>query len=191
MPRRLRISEPELINTAMRVFWRTGYRATTPKKLANELNVSVSTIYNKYGKEELFLQSLAHYIKGGPDYCIHTMHNSKEGLNAIRDIQYLMIEALTQGNQPDKCLVVNTIIELRDTLPNIKGIYLDFFKRFREAYEVALHRAYALGEIEYKEKIPAYVELIIGIQFALNILHKVNDKNDLIRYVDQQLALIK
>ena len=191
MPRRLSISEPELINTAMKVFWRTGYRATTPKKLANELNVSVSTIYNKYGKEELFLQSLAHYIKGGPDYCLQTMHNSKEGLNAIRDIQYLMIDALTQGNQPDKCLIVNTVIELRDTLPNVKEIYFDFFKRFREAYEVALNRAYDLGEIENKENIPAYVELIIGIQFALNILHKVKDKDGLKSYVDQQFALIK
>ena len=86
---------------------------------------------------------------------------------------------------------MNTVIELRDTLPNIKEVYFDFFKRFRDAYEVALHRAYALGEIERKEKIPSYIELIIGIQFALNILHKVSDKEELTRYVDQQLSLLK
>ena len=190
MPRQLNLSDSELIDRAMQVFWVSGYRATTPQTLANELNVSVSTVYNKYGKEELFRQSLESYTKGGPDHCIGFMRSSDKGLEAIREIQYLMIDSLTEGSQPHKCLVVNTVIEMRDTLPDIKEIYHDYFKGFREAYKVALERAHTLGEIKNRERIPEYVELIVGILFALNVLSKLHDNAHMRRYVDQQLALI-
>lgn len=62
MPRTLNNSYPELVQKAQHLFWVKGFKAVTPSDLAKHLDVSLSTIYNKYTKDMLFMDALDNYV---------------------------------------------------------------------------------------------------------------------------------
>ena len=50
MPQVLNSSYEELVQKAQELFWVKGYKGASVKDLADHLDVSTSTIYNKYSK---------------------------------------------------------------------------------------------------------------------------------------------
>ena len=58
MARILSQSYNQLVEKAQKVFWLHGYKGISAKELAEHIGVSTSTIYNKYSKEMLFMDSL-------------------------------------------------------------------------------------------------------------------------------------
>ena len=63
MSRQLKFSNEQVLERAMLTFWANGYRATSPQMLAHHLEISVSSVYNKYGKDGLFLAGINKYIQ--------------------------------------------------------------------------------------------------------------------------------
>ena len=190
MSRQIRITNEQVINEAMQMFWSNGYRATSPQMLAQKLDISVSSIYNKYGKEELFIEGINKYIKDISGACIQMVKDSDEGIGIIRNLQYMIVDAFTTSTNPQKCFVSSTAVELRNTFPKYTNIFQPLFTELRETYRIALERAYALGELKNRSKIPEYVDLSMGIIFALSVLKRIQDREQLRVFVDQQLALM-
>ena len=50
MPQALNQTYDELVFKAQSLFWEQGFKGVNNQELAEQLNVSVSTIYNKYSK---------------------------------------------------------------------------------------------------------------------------------------------
>ena len=53
MPRVLDSTYADLVFKAQEIFWLHGYKGVSVQELADHLDVSVSTIYNKYTKDML------------------------------------------------------------------------------------------------------------------------------------------
>jgi len=105
MPKNIDISFSDLIQKAQMLFWVNGFKAVTPEDLANELNVSVSTIYNKYGKDYLFVEALNNYVSSFSDPTLRAMRESDKGLETFREVFYQLIDALLDGGFPKSCLI--------------------------------------------------------------------------------------
>lgn len=190
MPRQLHYKPDELIDSIMPIFWAKGYHATTPKLLADQTGVSQSYLYNNWGKNQLFLESLRHYINVGTDPVTDLLFHDKEGMKVVQKVLYDMIHAFKFGAFPSSCMMINTVIELQENLHGLSELYDRFFVRLRGALEAAYERAHALGEIKAVERIPEYIELFIATIFTLNLLNKIQSKEEMVAYVDEQLALI-
>jgi len=53
-----------VLDKAMRLFWTNGYSGTSVANLSSELGINTSSLYGTFGnKEQLFQDSLAHYVK--------------------------------------------------------------------------------------------------------------------------------
>jgi hypothetical protein len=119
------------------------------------------------------------------------MRDSDKGLETFRDVFYQLIDALLDGGFPKSCLMVNTVVELKSDMEELNHLYDKYFKNIRKSYTVVLERAYNLKEIKNYQKIPDYVEFLLGVIFGLSVLYKVKTREELRMHIDEQLSLIK
>lgn len=191
MPRTLNQSYPELVEKAQFLFWTKGFKGVSNDDLAQHLSVSKSTIYNKYTRDILFLDSLNLYINSMSDPVLAQVKGSEKGMETFKDFFYMVIDGLLNRTFPKSCLMVNTVVELRNENSEVTQVYERYFGNMRASYRAALKRAIANNELKYPNKIEEYTEFLLGIIFGLAILYKTKTKEELRNYIDEQLSFIE
>lgn len=190
MPRTLNNSYDELIEKAQEIFWIKGFKGVSIKDLAKQLEVSESVIYNKYSKDMLFADSLDYYTSTYSDPFLKKLRNTTEGIDSLKSFFYELIDALLDKTFPKSCLMVNTIVELRNENKEVVQRYDDYLKALKNSYIVVLEKAYKLGQFTKKESIDDYADFLLGIIFSLSILYKLKPIDQLHLFIDEQLAMI-
>lgn len=191
MSRQLSNTYNEVVEKAQVFFWVHGFKGTNASELAQHVGVSTSTIYNKYSKEILFLDSLDYYTSNYSDPFLQELRDSTEGLESLKDFFYSLIEALLNKTFPKSCLMVNTVVEMRNENRDIIDKYGQYFDVLTESYLVVLRKAHALGQIKDEKSIEAYAEFLLGVIFSLSILYKVKPKEELQAYINEQLDFLQ
>ena len=191
MPKILDKSYEELLQKAQRLFWEKGYKGVTAKKLADYLDVSLSTIYNKYSKEMLFIDSLEYYNNSCSDPFLRQLRENTNGMESLRDFFYALIDALMSKTFPRSCLMVNTVVELRNENATVNKMYEQYFSNLVDSYKIVLGKAISVGEIKYPERKDEYAKFLLGMIFEMSILYKLHDKETLQQFVNEQLSLIE
>ncbi len=191
MTRTLNSSYPELVEKAQYLFWTKGYKSVTAEDLSQHLEVSLSTIYNKYTKDMLFMDALDSYVVSLSDPIMFEIRNSKKGMESLRGFFYMLIDALLDKTFPRSCLMVNTVVELRNEENRVSDIYDRYFGNMRASYLVVLQRAIELEELKFPQKKEQYADFLVGIIFGISILYKVKTRDELRLYIDEQLSLVQ
>ena len=190
MARVLSQSYNQLVEKAQKVFWLHGYKGISAKELAEHIGVSTSTIYNKYSKEMLFMDSLEYYTSNYSDPFLQQLRETTEGLDSLKEFFYALIDALLDKTFPKSCLMVNTVVEMRNENQEIVERYDKYFDQLKDSYIVVLQKACALNQIKDKKNIDKYAEFLLGIIFSLSILYKIKSKKELQIYIDEQIQFI-
>ena len=190
MARTLTQSYPELVQKAQHLFWVKGYKAVTAEDLASHLDVSLSTIYNKYTKDMLFMDALDSYVVSLSDPIMCKIREEQQGMVSFRNFFYMLIDALLDKTFPRSCLMVNTVVELRNEQDRVSDIYDRYFGNMRASYLEVLKHAVKKGEIHHPEKLEQYADFLVGIIFGISVLYKVRTREELQSYIDDQLSLI-
>lgn len=191
MPKILNHSYSELIEKAQEIFWLKGYKGVSIKDLSEHLEVSQSVLYNKYSKDMLFTGSLDFYTTTYSDPFLRQLRETTEGLISLRKFFYELIDALLDKTFPKSCLMVNTIVELRNENAEVVDKYDDYLEALKNSYVVVLKKAYILGQFKKKESIDDYAEFLLGIIFSLSILYKLNTVEQLHQFIDEQISFIQ
>ena len=190
MPKTLNQSYEEMILKAQALFWTQGYKGTTVKDLASHLDVSASIIYNKYSKEMLFMDSLNYYTSTCSDPFLSELREHTGGIKALKVFFNKLIEALDNRTFPRSCLMVNTVVEMRNENSQITKLYEKYFDNLVTSYGVVIDKAIALGEIKHPEKRDEYASFLLGVIFGITVLFKISGAEACVQYVDEQLSLI-
>lgn len=191
MPKVLNDSYDELVEKAQKIFWLKGFKGVSVKELAEYLSVSESILYNKYSKDDLFLDSIDYYTSNYSDPFLKRLRETTEGLGSLRDFFYQLINALEDKTFPRSCLMVNTVVELRNENDAVASRYESYLGALKQSYKVVLEKAYDLGQIKHREKLDSYAEFLLGIIFSLSVLYKLRSKEELHQFIDEQLSFIK
>ena len=191
MPQVLNQSYNQLVEKAQVLFWLKGYKGVSAKELAKHLDVSASVIYNKFTKDMLFMDSLGYYTLNYSDPFLKQLRETTEGLDSLRDFFYTLIDALLDKTFPKSCLMVNTVVEMRNANQEIADVYKRYFATLTDSYKVVLEKAIELGQIKYPEKKDEYAEFLLGVIFSMSILYKIHPKEQLRNFVDEQLCFIE
>lgn len=191
MARELSNSYDQLVEKAQEIFWIHGFKGISSKELAEHVGVSASTIYNKYSKEMLFMDSLDYYTSNYSDPFLQQLRETTEGLESLKAFFYSIIEALLNKSFPKSCLMVNTVVEMRNANRDIINLYENYFETLTDSYKVVLSKAFALGQIKDEKSIDTYAEFLLGIIFSLSILYKIKPKEELQAYINEQLDFIQ
>lgn len=190
MARVLSNSYDQLVEKAQEIFWIHGFKGISAKELAEHVGVSTSTIYNKYSKEMLFMGSIDYYTSNFSDPFLQQLRETTEGLESLKEFFYSIIEALFNKTFPKSCLMVNTIVELRNENRDVIDKYEDYFRVLTDSYKVVLNKAFVLGQIKNEESIDTYADFLLSIIFSLSILYKIKPKKELQSYIDEQLEFL-
>jgi TetR/AcrR family transcriptional repressor of nem operon len=190
MPKVLENSYEELVEKAQELFWLKGFKGVSVQSLSEYLNVSRSIIYNKYPKDDLFLDSLDYYTSNYSDPFLKQLRETTEGLDSLKGFFYKLIDALLDKTFPKSCLMVNTVVELRNENTDVVERYDDYLTVLKDSYKVVLEKAYLLGQIKNRNKIESYADFLLGVIFSLSILYKLKTTEELYLYVDEQLSFI-
>lgn len=190
MPRVLNSSYDEIIEKAQEIFWLKGFKGVSVKDLSTELDISQTVLYSKFSKDMLFLDSLNYYTTNYSDPFLKNLRESEEGIESLRMFFYKLIEALLDKTFPRSCLMVNTIVELRNENQDVVKRYDDYLKVLRDSYLVVLEKAFSLGQFKKKEKVNEYADFLLGMIFSMSILYKLYPVDKLRSYVDEQLEFI-
>ena len=190
MPQALNQTYDELVFKAQSLFWEQGYKGVNAKELADHLDVSTSTIYNKYTKDMLFIDSIEYYMNTYSDPFLSQLRASEEGMISLKNFFYALIEALLDKTFPRSCLMVNTVVEMRNENQDVINLYQRYFDALVNSYKVVLDKAISLGQIKHPEKKDEFARFLLGVIFSLSILYKINDKDDLQNFIDERLSFI-
>lgn len=190
MARVLSHSYDQLVEKAQEYFWIHGFKGVNAKALAEHIGVSTSTVYNKYSKEMLFMDSLEYYTSNYSDPFLQQLRETTEGLESLKAFFYSVIEALLDKTFPKSCLMVNTVVEMRNENQDIVDKYEQYISILTDSYKVVLRKAFAIGQIKKEKSIDTYADFLLGIIFSLSILYKIKSKEELQAYIDEQLQFI-
>lgn len=191
MPQVLHKSYEDLVFKAQSLFWNEGYKGVSVRQLADHLEVSMSVIYNKYTKDMLFMDSIKYYMNTCSDPFLSQLRSTEGGLHSLKDFFYALIDALLDKTFPRSCLMVNTVVELRNENEDVIKLYQDYFDALVNSYRVVLDKAIELGQIKQPENKEVYADFLLGVIFSLSIFYKIKTKEQLRSYIDGQLAFIQ
>ena len=191
MPRVLNSSYDQLVEKAQEIFWLKGFKGVSVKDLSTELEVSQTVLYNKYSKDMLFLESLNYYTNNYSDPFLKKLRQTTEGLVSLKEFFYTLIDALLDKTFPKSCLMVNTVVELRNENLDVVRKYHDYLNALRDCYLVVLEKAFKLRQFEDKVRMDEYAEFLLGVIFSLSILYKIHSREELYNYIDEQLTFIR
>lgn len=190
MPQALNQAYDELVFKAQSLFWKQGYKGVNAQELADQLDVSVSTIYNKYTKDMLFIDSIEYYMNTYSDPFLSQLRASEEGMISLKNFFYALIDALLNKTFPRSCLMVNTVVEMRNENQDVINLYQRYFDALVNSYKVVLDKAISLGQIKHPEQKDDYARFLLGVIFSLSILYKFNSKEDLQDFIDERLSFV-
>ena len=183
------VNQAQLVKKAVPIFWENGYKAVSYKDLADGMGISHSFLYNQWGKEQLLLDSIDSYLSANIDPAFDYIEHSENGMEAIREVYHSVANSNFQED-PCTCMLMNIALELQDEIKSLRPVYDQFLKNMRRSYSAALHQSHKTGTIKNPEKIPQYVELLVGLMFGLNILLHYKSSKELIDYIDSYFNLI-
>lgn len=180
----------QIVKKAVPIFWVNGYRAVSHQELADGMGISSSFLYNQWGKEQVLLDSISSYLSVNIDPVFYSIEHDKRGVEAIREVYHAVANS-NFNDDPCTCMLMNIALELRHEIPNLRPVYDQFLKNMRESYSSALNCTYKSGGIKDVNKVPEYVEMLVGLMFGLNLLLHYKSSEELIDYIDSCFAVIE
>jgi AcrR family transcriptional regulator len=170
MARKKQYNETEVIDKAMRLFWRNGYESTSVRMLEKEMGINQFSIYASFkNKEGVFLESIKLYntqIKT----ITNTLEKSNNGLEGIKDYFFDFLDFSREGSIFKGCLVTNTVNEIKeDSSPVIMAALKRFSSNIRELFVRNLKQ----DDLRDVKEIEAQADYLMNALLGLSISSKV------------------
>ena len=148
MPRVKTFNPDTALETAMQLFWKQGYHATSMDDLVDTMGINRSSIYSTYGgKQELFNKALEHYSATTHQNLQNYFASQKDVRQAIRKLFRSAIKTITTNPKNRGCLVLNTTAELIPGDAATRDIVVTNRVDMRAVYQNALKEGVKRGEI--------------------------------------------
>lgn len=158
-----------VLEHALELFWRGGYRGTSTRELEAALGVNQSSLYNTFGSKAALLTAALDRYEGRIDAeLVAPLEASDAGLDAI-DAFFIALHRWVTHDGKRGCMVINLMAEDGGDDATITRRTRRYRRRVRRALHGALQRAVIRGETT-SEALDERTELLFGMVLALNIV---------------------
>ncbi|BHH85590.1 TetR/AcrR family transcriptional regulator [Desulforhopalus sp. 52FAK] len=131
-----------VINTAIALFWRQGYAATSIQAIVKETGVQPGSIYHEFGsKEALFKLALTHYAQKTIEDVSRKVNASNDVLEGIRKLLLGLIEASGREDYCG-CFLIKSQLELASQNNEIYTYVIESLGEIEEHYASYLNQIY-------------------------------------------------
>jgi len=164
--------EPEkALTMAMDLFWRRGYEATSVHDLLEEMGIGRGSMYDTFGdKRALFLAALDRFEETRVSRADEILEGSASAVEGIRRLFETTIEGLVSYEPRRGCLMANTAVELAPHDEQVAGRISRYVRRTEDAFERALVRGRATGEIPADKDPKALAHFLVSTLHGVRVL---------------------
>lgn len=157
-----------VLDAALDVFWKNGYRQTTTRHLERATGLSQSSIYNAFGSKWGVLDAaLGHYENTTNERLLAPLEGSEEGLASIARFFTDLTDWISDADRRG-CMLINLMAEDGAATPAICDRVEAYRIRTRSALAAALVRAHESGEVA-EDTSEVRADLLVALVMGLDI----------------------
>ena len=147
--RRPRFDRERVLDSAIEIFWRDGYAATSLANLLEEMGISRQSLYNCFGdKHSLFLAALDRYMERKSRETLGVLESPDAGLASVEAFfEHAFARARATQAERRACMIGKTAMELASDDAEVAERLRRYGDRMISAFRNALTNAMARGEI--------------------------------------------
>jgi TetR/AcrR family transcriptional repressor of nem operon len=165
----------EAIESAMGVFWSSGYHATSLPELLEATNLSRGSLYAAFGdKRGLFLRALDRYIADSLTRLDTGLDPQKDVLEGLRACLARYVERSSGAGGKRGCLVVATAMELGSHDAEVEQLIRRFFRAMETRLTAALRRAKSEGRLADGIEPTTAARLVMCLLEGMRVVSKTN-----------------
>ena len=181
------------LQSALELFWRRGYEATSMADLVEHLGIGRASIYATFGnKHELYLKALDRYGESRDARMLRELSQAGPALPVVRAlVRRFATEAADDSCRLTGCLVTNTAAELapHDTAA-ARRVELSW-DHLETLMHSALVRAQAQGELAEGRDPRALARMLLVLMQGLRVVGKASGDPARVRdAAEQALGLL-
>jgi TetR/AcrR family transcriptional repressor of nem operon len=178
----------EAIESAMGVFWSSGYHATSLPELLEATNLSRGSLYAAFGdKHGLFLRALDRYIADSLTRLDAELDPRKDALEGLRACLARYVERTSGVAGKRGCLVVATAMELASHDTEVEQRIRRFFKAMEARLTAALARAKSEGRLADGVEPATVARLLLCLLEGMRVVSKTSSDRSASQAVVQTL----
>ncbi|EME97219.1 TetR/AcrR family transcriptional regulator [Streptomyces mobaraensis NBRC 13819 = DSM 40847] len=164
------------LRSALDLFWRKGYEATSMQDLVDHLGVNRGSLYATFGsKHALYLRALDRYCELKGEASLELLGRPGPALPAVREL--LLRYAAETLDDPDRkgCLVTNTAVEVLPGDEQAERRVASALDELETAVAGALVRARHQGELAEGADPRALARFFVTFLQGLRVVGKTAD----------------
>ncbi len=192
MARHKEFDHDQVLDQAMRVFWRQGYEATSVEDLVAATGINRASMYNTFGdKRGLFLAAVDHYLAQVIAERLAILLDPKSAKQAIRRyFEGVLSFSLGEGRRLG-CLLTNSAVEMAPRDGFVGERLRQCLAQVEDAFLEVIQRGQTQGEIGAGKDPRALARFLMGAVQGLRVLARADaDEATLRDVVDVTLAAL-
>lgn len=173
MARTREFDEDQVLDRAMHVFWRRGYRATSLSDLLEAMKLSKSSFYETFGtKRDLLLVALRRYAGSGMSGLIAPLLRPDASRPEIEATLAGLVRHARSAEGRRGCLVNNALGEVAPNDPVVFAAIREVLEQLEAVLTEVVTRAQGREEITRKESARALARFLANTIGGLNLVAK-------------------
>ena len=192
MGRPRNFDEQEVLDRAVRVFWRNGYFHTSIEMLTSAMGINRFSLYATFGgKDELFTRALKTYRARVVSGRLAPLEEPDADLDSIHRFFSGLLDGAGQEGATWGCLMVNTAAELSAHDHSACEEVSDYMAFVTDLFRRALEKASRGRQIPGGASIPDLASYLFGLVLGLSVYAKCATSPDALRaFVDRGLQVL-
>jgi len=193
MARPQAFNEEDVLEEAMKVFWRQGYANTSVKDLTEVTHLQPGSLYAAFkNKRNLFLLSLDYYFEHLYSALSCILQSEEAPLKRIRQFFDYILNQQNSDKELKSCLLVNTLLEMPAKDSEINQRVSTMFFKIENEFSEVLKLAQKDGSLINGGRPEAIAKMLMSGIFGLQVYNKMNpDQQSLNQIVNNLLANIE
>ncbi len=175
MARTKEFDRDEVLDRAMRLFWRQGYEATSIHDLVDATGINRASMYATFGnKEALFARAIDHYVDQITRDRLALLSAEGSARKALdRYFSALIKFSLGEGRNLG-CLLTNTAVEAAARNADVEARLSEVFGRVEQTFRQVIRRGQVDGEITRNQGATALARFLMTTVHGLRVVARFN-----------------
>ncbi|MFJ8082441.1 TetR/AcrR family transcriptional regulator [Streptomyces sp. NPDC096205] len=182
-----------VLQSALELFWRRGYEATSMADLVEHLGIGRASLYATFGnKRDLYLKALDRYGEQSDPHLLRELSQPGPALPAVRTVvRRFAAEAADDSRRETGCFMTNTAAELAPHDSAMARRVELSWEHLETLLHSALVRAQEQGELPRDRDPAALARMLLVLMQGLRVVGKASTDPARVRdAAEQALGLL-
>jgi TetR/AcrR family transcriptional repressor of nem operon len=169
MPRLIEFNRDKALESAMLIFWRQGYNATSLGQLLETMAISRSSFYAAFtDKRTLYVEALTLFSQRTNAVLLSVAddHNPSQ---AIKNFFEYTLFSVPARRMRRGCMMVNSVLELADVDEGLSVLASQKLGEIEQAFEVCFERAIQSGAFSSQQTAKELAQFVMTVNQGLRV----------------------